>query len=47
MFLVLGVLLFAYAYFLMHTTDAVLAQTRQLNSAYQSVVKNAGAIAGQ
>jgi len=47
LFLALGVLVFAYAYFLMHTTDMVLSQTRQLNSAYQSVAKNADAIAGQ
>ncbi|HZL07973.1 MAG TPA: hypothetical protein VFC50_02160 [Candidatus Dormibacteraeota bacterium] len=47
LFLVLGVMVAAYTYVLMHTTDMVLAQTQHLNATYQYVAKNADAIAGQ
>jgi hypothetical protein len=46
LFLVLGVLAAGYVYVLLHTTNIVLAQTRQLNAAYQYVGNNADAIAG-
>jgi hypothetical protein len=47
LFLVLGVLVSAYAYVLMHTTDIVLSQTQHLNVSYQYVAANADKIAGQ
>ncbi len=47
LFLVLGVLVSAYAYLLMQTTDTVLFQTQHLNAAYQYVAANSDKIAGQ
>ena len=47
LFLVLGVLISAYAYMLMYTTDTVLSQTQHLNAAYQSVANNSDKFASQ
>jgi hypothetical protein len=38
---VLAALVGAYLYFLLHTTNIVLAQTQQLNNTYQYIANNA------
>ena len=43
--LALGILVGAYLYFMMQTTDIVLAQTKQLNATYQYVANNADKVA--
>ena len=44
LFLVLLVLMGTYMYFLMHTTDIVLAQTQELSNTYQYVANNSDKI---
>jgi hypothetical protein len=45
LFLLLGVLMGAYTFMLLKTTDIVIAQTQQLNSTYQYVANHSDQIA--
>ncbi len=45
LFVVLGVLVGAYMYVVLHTTDMVLTQTQHLNATYQYVANNADELA--
>lgn len=45
LFIFLGILVGLYAYGLMHTTDIVLNQTRQLNATYQTAANNSQELA--
>lgn len=45
LFLVLGVLAGLYVYVMLHTTNIVLTQTKELNASYQYVANNADRIA--